>query len=197
MKRFVVVCLVNFVFFMSTNNMPPSSPTIYAAINADDLPRKKQPPEKPEKYVPQTLRLLSPTWKDFFMSYDTMFIPPKSPPVAKYDEPPVPNAPLSPERHHLIMPSSDDEMCACALRKRNDVSKMDDCLRYLKDMQNNTAEIVVEQKGRMFLSEQENKQSQMLYNMYTGLIKDFKCKRHFIEQEAIKAQSIVAPPLCV
>ena len=47
----------------------------------------------------------------------------------------------------------------------------------------------------MALLEQEQKQSQMLYNMYHGLLKDFKRKKYWVEQEAIEAQSVVALPI--
>ena len=162
---------------MSATDKDLSTPTRHTPIKATDLPEKEDKLPEPEKFVPCNLRPPSLTWREFYMKYDTIYVPPQSSPVAKYNKPPIPNAPLSPEGHHYIMPCNSDELCARALRKRNDAKRMQDCISYTEDMRNDTAAIVVEQEGRMALLEQECKQAHMLFNMYTGLLIDLKHKK--------------------
>ncbi len=88
----------------------PSSPTSYEKIDPADLSTKKAEEPTNEKWIPCNLRPPSTTWREYFMRYNTVFVPPESPPPAKYDKPPVPNAILSPEGKHYIMPCNNDNV---------------------------------------------------------------------------------------
>ena len=89
------------------------------------------------------------------MRYDKIYITPESPPVAKYDKPPVPNFPWLPEEQYYIIPSYNDELCGHALRKQNNAKHMLDGINYIKNMRKDTVAAFVEQCKRMALLEQE------------------------------------------
>ena len=129
------------------------------------------------------------------MRYDSFFCPPDSPPVVKYAFPPVPGAPNTPEGNHYIFPSNSDEMCACALRKSTDVHTMEDEFKILKDWREYTEIKVADICERIESLEKEQDQAIALTNMYDHLLMIMKDKKHWVQEEALEAQSIVVPPL--
>ncbi len=93
----------------------------------DDLAGGKSP------VIPPNLRQPDLTFRDYNMRFDNMFWPPESPPVAKFTDPPVSDAPLSPNGHHYILPSNSDELCGRALRKRTDANKWTGKLKWWRN----------------------------------------------------------------
>ncbi len=69
---------------------------------------------------------------------------------------------------------------------------MDRQIKMVEELCDDASALVVEQKGRMQLLEQEYEHSKMLIS---SVLRDLKRKKHWVKSEAIEAQSVVAPPL--